>query len=116
MRPEIAKFMQDVQQACLLLESFTADKSFADYRTDALLRSAVERQFITIGEALLQAERMDPGLDQVLAGLRQIIGFRHVLVHGYAVIDQPTVWGVVENDLPVLKLQVEGLLNQLGPP
>ena len=37
MRPEIIKYLQDVGQACQLLEQFTAGRSFADYQADALL-------------------------------------------------------------------------------
>jgi len=54
MRPEVAKLLQDVDQAATLLEDFTRGKSFADYQSDALLRAGVERQFIIIGEALMQ--------------------------------------------------------------
>jgi hypothetical protein len=55
MPPEIAKWLHDVITACTLLEDFTRGKSFADYQADALLRADVEREFITIGEALTQA-------------------------------------------------------------
>lgn len=116
MRPETTKYLQDVHEACLLLDDFTRSKSFADFTADALLRAAVERQFITIGEALTQAEKQEPGLDRCLSGLRQIIGFRNILVHGYAVVQHATVWGIVENDLSVLKKEVETLLGMGGTP
>jgi uncharacterized protein with HEPN domain len=38
---------------CELIRDFTRGKSFADYDADPLLRAAVEREFITICEALL---------------------------------------------------------------
>jgi uncharacterized protein with HEPN domain len=116
MRPETIKFLQDVRQACGMLDDFTRGKSFADYTTDALLRSAVERQFITIGEALSQAEKSDPGLQQSLTAFRQIVGFRNILVHGYAVVQPATVWGIVENDLPTLTQEVNALLTASGAP
>jgi uncharacterized protein with HEPN domain len=116
MRAEVAKYLHDVAVACRLLQDFTADKSFVDFQGDALLRAGVEREFITIGEALSQAEILDPLAVQSITSLRQIIGFRNVLAHGYAVIDQATVWGVVENHLPLLQQQVTELLVQAGPP
>ncbi len=116
MQPDVAKFLEDVRQACVLLEDFTRGKSLADYLADAMLRAAVEREFILIGEALLQASKKDPALDQSISSLRQIIGFRNILVHGYALTQHRLVWGVVENDLAPLKLQVEALLAQIGPP
>jgi uncharacterized protein with HEPN domain len=98
------------------LEDFTRGKSFADYQGNDLLRAGVEREFITIGEALMQADRRYSAALQVITGLRQIIGFRNVLVHGYATIHDATVWGVVENDLPRLKQDVAALLAQVGTP
>jgi len=44
----------------------------------------------------------------------QIIGMRHVLVHGYFEIDQDIVWNAVINNLPALKRQVEAMLRQLS--
>lgn len=113
---EIAKYLHDILLACRLLEDFTRGKSFADYQTDDLLRAAVEREFITIGEALMQADRQKPAAVQGITNVRQIVGFRNVLVHGYAVIHHATVWGVVENDLPRLKQEVADLLAQAGTP
>ena len=116
MQPDAAKFLEDVRQACELLETFTSGKSLADYLADPLLRAAVEREFILIGEALLQASRKDASLGSHITALPRIIGFRNILVHGYASIQNQTVWGVIENDLAPLKHQVENLLAQAGPP
>lgn len=44
----------DMQSALELLESFRTGRTFEDYQGDALLRSAVERQFEILGEALRQ--------------------------------------------------------------
>jgi uncharacterized protein with HEPN domain len=52
MPPEVLKSLHDIHMACDLIRQFTAGKSRDDFRADAQLRSAVERQFITIGEAL----------------------------------------------------------------
>jgi uncharacterized protein with HEPN domain len=116
MRPEIAKYLHDVRDAAVLVEDFTRGKSFAEYETDSMLRAAVEREFITIGEALAQASKLEPDLSQHITAFAQIVGFRNVLVHGYAVVQHQTVWGVVENDLPVLLREVESLLTQQGSP
>lgn len=42
----------------------------------------------------------------------QIIGMRHVLVHGYFEIDLDIVWAVIEKDLPPLKTEIEAILSQ----
>jgi hypothetical protein len=58
MPPEVLKFLHDIDQACRLVGQFTAGKTIDNFRSDPQLRSAVERQFITIGEALQQAIRL----------------------------------------------------------
>ena len=40
---DLRKYFYDIEQACKLLSEFTSGKTFADYATDAMLRSAVER-------------------------------------------------------------------------
>lgn len=110
MRPETAKLLSDAANACDLLIGFSAGKAYVDYVADPLLQSAVERQFITIGEALKQASKIESDLDRSLTSFRKIIGFRNILVHGYAMVHHPTVWGVVETELAVLKAEIDALL------
>ena len=44
---------------------------------------------------------------------RGIIGFRNVMVHDYLDITLVRVWDVVELELPILKDQVETMLQNL---
>jgi uncharacterized protein with HEPN domain len=113
---ELPKYLYDVRQACAALEEFIQGKTFDQYLKDHMLQAAVERKLTIIGEALLKAVKIDPTLDQSVKDLSQIIAFRNVLVHGYASINHKTVWGVLENDLNLLKQQVENLLAKYGPP
>jgi uncharacterized protein with HEPN domain len=52
MQVEVLKYLYDMEQACVLLSSFLVGKTFTDYDADPLLRSAVERQLMIVGEAL----------------------------------------------------------------
>ena len=115
MRPEALKFLYDVLQACDLLNEFTEGKSFENYVNDVLLRSAVERQFTIVGEAVFQALRIDPSLESRISDARRIVNFRHVMVHDYATVDDRTVWGVVLGRLPTLRNEVEALLAAAEP-
>ena len=54
MRLEAQKYLFDIQQAANRIARFCEGKKFEDYRSDELLRSAVERQFEIMGEALSQ--------------------------------------------------------------
>ena len=109
---EVRKYLYDIRQAGLLLQQFVAGKALEDYIGDALLRSAVERQFGIIGEALSKAIQIDPGLSEHIINTRRIIGFRNRLIHGYTSIDNEVVWGIVESNIDALVQQVSSLLDQ----
>lgn len=111
MLPESRKYLYDVQAACKRLETFTGGRSLQDYLANEMLRSAVERQFEIIGEALSQLSKIEPALAESIPDRRRIIAFRNILVHGYATIRNETVWGVVESDLPVLSKRLDELLR-----
>ncbi len=89
----------------------TTGRSFEDYLADEILRWAVERQFTIIGEALTGLRRIDPVLAGRIPDLRRIVAFRNVLIHGYAIVDDRLVWGVVERDLQLMRMVLESLLQ-----
>jgi len=109
MQRKIKKYLYDIQAACLLVEQFTKGKSFSDYVTDFMLKSAVERQFEIIGEALNQMLRLEPKLDDFISDSKRIISFRNYLIHGYSDISDEVVWGITEKNLPLLKKEIEKL-------
>jgi uncharacterized protein with HEPN domain len=70
-------WLTDIVAACDLLVNFTRDKSLTDYTADALLRSAVERQFQIVGEALRVTLQHHPELAASITDVRAIIAFRN---------------------------------------
>ena len=64
MPPEVYKYLRDARDACGQVQAFVHGKSFADYQTDQMLQSAVERQFTIVGEALVQADKLAADLSQ----------------------------------------------------
>ena len=49
---ETRKYLYDIQQAAMLIARFADGRTFDEYLADVMLRSAVERQFEIIGEAM----------------------------------------------------------------
>ena len=115
MQLESKKYLFDIKQAAGLLASFTHGKVFADFQGDPLLKSAVERQFEIIGEALTRLARLDQETASQISEYRRIIAFRNILIHGYAQIDERLVWGVLEAKLPTLAQEVNNLLGEQIP-
>ncbi|QWF72331.1 DUF86 domain-containing protein [Methylomonas paludis] len=76
MQRDVRAFLWDANQAAEAIQEFVAGKSFADYTADRLLRSAVERQFEIIGEALNQLCRIEPSWAERIPEVPQIVAFR----------------------------------------
>jgi uncharacterized protein with HEPN domain len=108
-------FVWDAHRAASDVLSFVEGKSFDDYLGDKLLRSAVERQLMIVGEALSQCHKTDPSVVGSIATLSDIVGFRHVLVHGYSKLDHAVVWEVIARDLPPLRALLEAMLAKTPP-
>jgi uncharacterized protein with HEPN domain len=108
-------FLWDVREAALSIQAFTADLDGTAYAANAMAQAAVERKFEIIGEALNQLAKLDSALAARIPQLPQIVAFRNQLIHGYATVKVSTVWNVVQTSLPPLLLQVQALLNELGP-
>lgn len=112
MRLEARKRLYDVRSAVELLMEFTAGKTFRDYERDAMLRAAVEREFEIAGEAIARLAEQDAAVAARISEYPRIIAFRNMLIHGYASVDDRLVWDVVEAKLPVLRREVDALLQE----
>ena len=109
---EVLKYLYDIGSACQLLTSFTGGRELGDFLGDAMLQSAVERQFEIIGEALNKALALDTSLALRITNASRIIVFRNRLAHGYATVSPEVVWGVVEGGLPRLSDEIRVLLAE----
>ncbi len=111
MRLESKKYLYDIAAAAGSAIEFVSGKSFSDYTSDLILRSAVERQLEIVGEALAQLARTDPATASRISEYQRIIAFRNILIHGYAEIDHRIVWNVLELKLPKVRREAEALLG-----
>jgi len=114
MELEAKKLIYDVDQAVRLIVEFTQGKEFEDYTDDSLLRSAVERQFEVIGEALTRLKHVDQELLSRISDYQRIIGFRNLLAHGYDVVSDEIVWDIVHNRLPILRQEINQIKQASG--
>lgn len=103
-----------MRQAVDAINRFVKGRAIAEYEADLMLRSAVERQFGIVGEALSQLAKAAPDLAARIPELRNAVSFRNVLIHGYDRIEDRVVWRTIVTDLPALRARVEGLLIELG--
>ncbi|MFM9942045.1 MAG: DUF86 domain-containing protein [Hyphomicrobiaceae bacterium] len=111
-----AKLFWDILNCGTAIQSFLRDQTIEDYRNNLMLRSAVERQFEIIGEALRRLELLDAPLLYRISDARRIIDFRNAISHGYDGVDDAIVWQVISEKLPVLMTEVRALLAEVAPP
>lgn len=102
MQPDVPARLHHLLEARHTIVEITAGKSFDDYESDKILRLAVERLFGILGEALREAGRLEPAIQQRITAFRKIVDFRNILVHGYATVYNESVWARIEDDLPQL--------------
>lgn len=107
MQPESPALVWDARRAAQLIQDFVSGRVLSDYIDDPVLRSAVERQFEIIGEALNRLSRSDAEVAATVPDLARFIAFRNVLVHGYATMDNEIVWEVATT-------RVSGLVDTFG--
>lgn len=93
------------------MSRFLDGHDLPSYQSSDLVRSAVERQFEIIGEVLSQLAKHSPELAAAVPRWREIIGFRNMLIHGYATIDDTRVWRIAQIDLPPMAQAVDQLLG-----
>jgi uncharacterized protein with HEPN domain len=105
-------YLWDVLEAIRLIDSFVSAKTLEQYSSDAMIRSAVERQLEIIGEALGQGLKQFPELRDRITNCEQIVAFRNRLIHGYSLVSDAVVWGVIESDLPKLRSEAEAFMNE----
>lgn len=94
MSPDSRKYLWDATEAAQRILKFAAGKTFSDYCQDELLRAAIERHFIILGEALSRLRQVDPETANRLPDLPRAVALRNLLVHAYADVDEAIVWGV----------------------
>lgn len=60
--------------------------------------------------------KADPNWARRIPDIAEIIAFRNVLIHGYAIVDHARVWRIARESLPGLRAAAANLLDELGAP
>jgi len=103
------KYLFDIILAIEAIEEFLMGFDFFQYQNDLKTKSAVERQLGIIGEAVNKLSKLETNIQ--LENSREIVNFRNRIIHAYDSVDDSIVWAIKTNHLPVLKKEVEKLLN-----
>ena len=111
MTAEFKQRIHDALGACRAIQSFTAHVSFDDYSGNLMLRSAVERQFEILGEALNRASEPNPAILSSRPDVPRIVGMRNRIIHGYDSVDDEIVWDAIQHPIPPLLAALPDILR-----
>ncbi len=109
---DISAYLYDIIDACDSIASILAGISFETFVATREKRSAVEREFILIGEATSVLAKFWPDSFKLLSDGRKAIGFRNILTHNYASVDQETVYETALQDVPKLRRECVEILRE----
>ncbi len=102
--------LRDILEAIDRIQAHTSEGHEA-FEDNELLQVWVIYHLQILGEAALHVSESLRSTHPDIPW-QQIIGMRHILVHGYFQTDVDIVWQVVARDLPILRSQVADLLGQ----
>jgi uncharacterized protein with HEPN domain len=102
--------LRDMLEAIEHIERY-ASRGKEAFEQDELIQNWIVRHLQIIGEA---ARTMPQEVRESAPNVpwSEMIGMRHILVHGYFRIDTEIVWDVIERDLPRLKQSLRPLLDK----
>ena len=111
MQLKINKFLFDILTSINSINEYLGDNpSFLDYENNKLLRRAVEREIEIIGEAVNGILKLEPDFE--ITNARKIVNTRNWVIHAYDSVDNTIIWTIVSRHLPLLKNEVEQLLEE----
>ena len=92
----------EVQQAAQAILQFTQGKTFHDYATDRILKSAVERQINKIGGAATRLIINHDPIAHRIGRYAGALGFGNTLDHSWPEVEDDEIWDFVQNKAPSL--------------
>lgn len=110
---DAAACLRDIIEACDSIESILTGVDLDAYVASREKRSAVEREFIIIGEATVSLHRIAPELYDRMSHGHLAIGMRNVLTHDYVSVDHESVFDTALEDAPRVKQECLDLLEEL---
>ncbi|MCK5787246.1 MAG: DUF86 domain-containing protein [Candidatus Sabulitectum sp.] len=93
-----AGLLYDIISAAKEIETFVEDCDFEKFTSNKMLRYAVERQLLVIGEA---ARRLSEDFRNSVSSVpwQAVIGLRNIIAHDYGEVLTERIWLVATRDL-----------------
>jgi len=105
------KYLEDMLSSITNIELFlsTRPREYEKFLEDRCFRSAVQWEIAIIGEAMNKLLKLNPNVE--ITDKKRIVATRNYLIHGYDSLRPDIIWSIVINHLPILKKEIQDLLN-----
>ena len=111
MQPKDRGYLWDMVTACNDIIDFVREMSADEFAENKLVRFAVERQLMVVGEAASHLSETVRISHQNIKW-RSIVGLRNILAHDYGEILVERVWKVATTRIPELKSALEHISSE----
>ena len=107
---EEKKLLTDIQVAINSIdEHLDFKKDFNIYIKNKTKQRAVERELEIIGEAMNKLLKINQKTQ--ISYARLMVDLRNKVIHSYDNVNHTIIWKIINKDIPILKTEVENLLN-----
>jgi uncharacterized protein with HEPN domain len=112
MNEKVLKSLFDIKLAIQEINSFLPSDglSFVEYKSNLILKRAIERNLEIIGEAMNRIIREEPYFP--INEAFRIVGLRNQIIHAYDSISDENIWASIINHIPKLKVEVDRLTKE----
>jgi|SRR3989344_185289 len=99
-------YIKHILDAIKDIEQSTKGLSKEKFQNSKDVKDACVRRLEVIGEAVKNISQKTKA-DYPLIEWKKIAGARDVMIHSYFNVDLDVVWGIIKQDLPILKKEIE---------
>ena len=105
------EFLIHILEAIDAIQSFMGDMEYSQFVKDDKTVSAVIRKFEIIGEA---TKKLDRSITDQKPNVpwKKMAGMRDRLIHDYFGVDLHLLWKTYQNEIPILKNEIQSLLDE----
>jgi uncharacterized protein with HEPN domain len=110
----VRDLLSDIVRSIDEINEFSAGltiEDFKQYLSNKMMRRAIERDLIIIGEAMHDIVKVDHSRVMRIKNSRRVIELRNDVVHSYDDLANEKIWQFIWTELPYLRKEVSHILD-----
>jgi uncharacterized protein with HEPN domain len=110
----VRDLLSDIVRSIDEINEFSAGltiEDFKQYLSNKMMRRAIERDLIIIGEAMHDIVKVDHTRVMRIKNSRRVIELRNDVVHSYDDLANEKIWQFIWTELPYLRKEVAHILD-----